>query len=81
MIRKRAGEACELLLYEIGVRSAHRRKNVGRALLDAMYAWMRDHQIGESWVLADNPGAVAFYRACGFAIEEEVPTYMVAEAT
>src|SRR6478736_5210261 len=33
----------ELLLYEIGVRKAHRRKGVGRALLDHMARWMQSN--------------------------------------
>jgi hypothetical protein len=28
--------------------------------------WMREHGVIETWVLADNPGAEAFYVACGF---------------
>jgi ribosomal protein S18 acetylase RimI-like enzyme len=73
LIRKRA-EAPELLLYEIGVREAHRRHGVGRALLAAMDEWMKANSIEQVWVLADNPGAVAFYRACGFSVEDA--TYM-----
>ncbi|MBV9879164.1 MAG: GNAT family N-acetyltransferase [Gemmatirosa sp.] len=74
-LRSGAGE--ELLLYEIGVRSAWRRRGVGRALLDAMERWMRDHAIDEVWVLGDNAGAVEFYRACGFAPEMPQPTYLL----
>jgi GNAT superfamily N-acetyltransferase len=75
VLRKRAGAPREVLLYEIGVRAAHRRAGVGRALLDALDAWMRQHDVGEAWVLADNPGADAFYRACGFTAAEQ-PTYL-----
>jgi N-acetylglutamate synthase-like GNAT family acetyltransferase len=56
----------ELLLYSIGVREAHRRRGVGRALVDQMFRWSRANQIDEIWVLADNPDAEAFYAACGF---------------
>ena len=41
---------------------------------DAMAA----HDIDDVWVLADNPGAVDFYRACGFAMSEGQATYMTA---
>lgn len=75
LVRKRA-EPPELLLYEIGVRAAHRRRGVGRALVAAMDAWMHAHDVGEVWVLADNDGAVAFYRACGFDISDQQATYM-----
>jgi ribosomal protein S18 acetylase RimI-like enzyme len=59
-------EGRELLLYSIGVRSRHRRRGVGAALLDEMRHWMRDAGVQEAWVLADNPGAEAFYAARGF---------------
>ena len=41
--RRRAGEARQVLLYEIGVREAYRRHGIGRALVEAMRTWMRDH--------------------------------------
>jgi ribosomal protein S18 acetylase RimI-like enzyme len=75
LVRRRA-EAPELLLYEIGVRSAHRRRGVGRALVAAMAAWMEARAIAEVWVLADNDGAVEFYRACGFTVDEGPAIYM-----
>ena len=36
-----------------------------------MLAWARSEGISEVWVLADNPGAEAFYAARGFAPTEE----------
>ena len=75
LVRRRAAPP-ELLLYEIGVRAAQRRRGVGRALVAAMDAWMRAHGVDEVWVLADNDGAVAFYRACGFEISDGQATYM-----
>lgn len=66
----------ELLLYEIGVRNAHRRTGVGRALLDHMARWMQSNDLSVVWVCADNQGAVDFYRGCGFASEEPQPVYM-----
>jgi ribosomal protein S18 acetylase RimI-like enzyme len=76
LLRKRAGEGLEVLLYEIGVRRARRRQGVGRALLEALDSWMEDARVPECWVLADNAEAVAFYRACGFSLFTPVPTYM-----
>lgn len=73
----RAGEGQELLLYEIGVRSGWRRRGIGSALLGQVEAWMRANDVSDIWVLADNPGAVEFYRAGGFPIEEPQPTYML----
>jgi ribosomal protein S18 acetylase RimI-like enzyme len=78
LIRLRAGEPLELLLYEIGVRKARRRQSVGRRLLAAMFHWMREHRVAEVWVLADNPGAVKFYERCRFRVAKDAPVYMTA---
>ena len=76
-LRLRGGGGRELLLYEIGVRAAERRSGVGRALMAEMRAWMARHAVQDVWVLADNPDAVLFYQACGFAIETPEPTYLL----
>jgi N-acetylglutamate synthase-like GNAT family acetyltransferase len=68
--RCRAGEPKQLLLYEIGVRAARRRRGVGTALVQAMQAWMREEGVAEAWVLADNEGAESFYAACGFSRDD-----------
>jgi len=60
------GAGRELLLYSIGVREGDRRRGVGRALVDTMFQWATGAGVREVWVLADNPGAEAFYGACGF---------------
>lgn len=67
---------CELLLYEIGVRSAWRRRGVGRELIATMEGWMREHGVAEVWLGADNPAAVEFYRACGFVVDEPRSVFM-----
>lgn len=66
LLRLPSGAGRELLLYAIGVRSPHRRRGIGRALVEEMLLWMEDGDVPEVWVLADNPGAEAFYAACGF---------------
>ena len=71
VLRRRCDAPRELLLFEIGVRQDARRRGAGRALIDAMRAWMEREAIAETWVLADNPGAIAFYAACGFVRDEE----------
>ncbi|MBA2685690.1 MAG: GNAT family N-acetyltransferase [Gemmatimonadaceae bacterium] len=76
LVPLRSSDEQELLLYEIGVRSEWRRKRVGRLLLDHMEGWMRTNGVGEVWVCADNPAAVAFYRACEFEAPELQPVYM-----
>jgi GNAT superfamily N-acetyltransferase len=77
LLRADAGQ--ELLLYEIGVRSAWRRKGVGRALLTHMESWMKTNEVSLVWVCADNEVAVDFYRGCGFGSEEPQPVYMTRE--
>lgn len=71
-----SGDGEEVLLHEIGVRQEWRRRGVGRALMAALTAWMRAATVPEVWVLADNPTATRFYAACGFAVEDEQPTYL-----
>lgn len=71
VLRLPSPTARELLLYSIGVRSSHRRRGVGTALVWEMLRWMEDAGVPEVWVLADNPGAEAFYAACGFRRGEE----------
>jgi GNAT superfamily N-acetyltransferase len=61
-----SGDGRELLLYSIGVRASDRRRGVGTALVHEMLQWMTSEAVPEVCVLADNPGAEAFYAACGF---------------
>ena len=74
LLRSAPGQ--ELLLYEIGVRKAHRRQGVGRALLDHMARWMQSNDVSVVWVCADNRVAVDFYRGCDFESEQPQPLYM-----
>jgi GNAT superfamily N-acetyltransferase len=67
LLRMPSGHGRELLLYSIGVRASERRRGVGRALVREMLEWAKQARVPEVWVLADNPGAEAFYTACGFA--------------
>ena len=72
----RSGDGREVLLYEIGVHQECRRQGIGKRLIAEMEGWMRDNGVAEVWVLCDNPGAQAFYEACGFAVDPEQPVYM-----
>lgn len=74
--RRRAAPARQVLLYEIGVRAAARRRGIGRGLVAAMTEWMRGEKVTEVWVLADNRGAELFYAACGFERDEDQPVQM-----
>ena len=66
VLRMPSRHARELLLYSIGVRAGERRRGVGTALVEEMLRWMEGEGVPEVWVLADNPGAEAFYAARGF---------------
>ena len=77
VLRRRNDAAREVLLFEIGVRRDARRRGAGRAMIDAMRGFMEREAIEEAWVLADNPGAIAFYAACGFVRDEEQGTQML----
>ena len=37
---------------------------------------MQDHGVRSVWILTHDPGAVAFYEACGFAAEPEPETLL-----
>jgi GNAT superfamily N-acetyltransferase len=74
--RRRAAPARQLLLYEIGVREAHRRRGIGTALVGAMRDWMVEHDVAEAWVPADSGEAEAFYVACGFVRDDVQPVQM-----
>ena len=77
VLRRRSETPRELLLFEIGVRHDARRRGAGRALIAAMRDWMERERIAETWVLADNPGAIAFYAACGFVRDPEQGVQML----
>lgn len=55
----------------MSVKSAHRRKGVGRKLLDAALEWAPSAGIKriELYVYARNAPAIALYEACGFVAE------------
>lgn len=76
LVPLRSGAGQELLLYEIGVRRAFRRRGTGRALLAHLEGWMRAGGVDVVWVLADNESAVEFYRGCGFTSEDPQPVYL-----
>lgn len=54
-------------LADIFVSESHRRTGVGRALVEALADWFREHGLNyfEWHVAAHNPAGVAFWRALG----------------
>jgi GNAT superfamily N-acetyltransferase len=74
--RRRAGHPRQVLLYDIGVREAYRRRGIGRALVETMRNWMTEEDVAEAWVPADSGEAEAFYAACGFVRDAVQPVQM-----
>ncbi|RKN42929.1 GNAT family N-acetyltransferase [Streptomyces hoynatensis] len=64
----------EMFLYELGVDEAHRRRGIGRALVEALADLARSRGCYGMWVAvdADNEAARATYRSAGRDAEEPV---------
>ena len=69
----------QFLLYEIDVAVEYRRRGIGRALVDAFADEARKRDAEVIWVLThrSNAAAVALYRGCGFAPDEQSDTEMM----
>jgi ribosomal protein S18 acetylase RimI-like enzyme len=75
-------KGAEMLLYELGVDDAYRRRGIGRALTESLLQVARDRGCYGMWVPIelDNEAAVATYRAAG-AAEPEVGSTMAWDLT
>jgi ribosomal protein S18 acetylase RimI-like enzyme len=64
---RREGDPINLFVHEVRVRVDRRREEIGRRLLEALWALGRDRGIGSAFVIAatDDRDALAFYRAAG----------------
>jgi aminoglycoside 3-N-acetyltransferase I len=64
---RRHGLESTLLIYEVEVEAAHRRRGIARRLFDELERIARERGIDESFVLTDpdNDAANALYRAAG----------------
>lgn len=60
--------APQFLLYEIDVLESHRRKGIGRALMDAFSAEAQAASAEEEWVVTNssNEAAMALYQRSGY---------------
>jgi ribosomal protein S18 acetylase RimI-like enzyme len=63
----------EMLLYELGVAEAHRRRGIGKALVAALVRLAREAGCYGMWVLTDedNRAALTTYQAAGAAREPD----------
>jgi ribosomal protein S18 acetylase RimI-like enzyme len=63
----------EVLLYEIAVLEAYRRKGIAIALVEKLKIWAADNEADEVWVLTNksNEGGMALYSSCGGTIEAD----------
>lgn len=55
---------------EVAVAQAHRRRGIGRRLMEQALQWARERGLGtiELNVWAANPGAIEFYRRLGYGV-------------
>jgi GNAT superfamily N-acetyltransferase len=68
-----------VLIYEVDVVEAFRRRGVGRAMVEASKVWAAEVGAFEVWVLTEqsNAPAKALYRSAGGAEDEETPALFV----
>ena len=66
-------KGAEMFLYELGVTESHRRRGIGRALVDALAALAQKRGCYGMWVATDldNVAALATYRGSGAIPDEE----------
>ena len=62
----------ELFVYELGTAESHRRRGIGRALIEEAVELARETRCYGLWVATepDNEPALATYRAAGFELAE-----------
>ena len=65
VVHRHPDKPAELYIDELGTASTHRRRGIGRDLLEAMFAWGRELGCAEAWLGTelDNDAANALYRA------------------
>jgi [ribosomal protein S18]-alanine N-acetyltransferase len=71
---RRHDPPAKLLVYEVDVHERHRRRGVGKALLDELARVARERGIRHGWVLTDddNDAGMALYRSAGGREPREV---------
>jgi len=67
-------ELSEMFLYDIGVHADHRRKGLGKLLMETLHSYCREKGIKESFLDAheEDQHALDFYRAIGGREEKVV---------
>jgi ribosomal protein S18 acetylase RimI-like enzyme len=71
---RRHDPPAKLLVYEVDVDEAHRRRGVGKALLAELAGIARERGIPQGWVLTDedNEAGMGLYRSAGGRNPREV---------
>jgi GNAT superfamily N-acetyltransferase len=71
---RRHDPSAKLLVYEVDVAEAHRRRGVGKALLAELARIAKERGIRRGWVLTDdhNEAGMALYRSAGGRDPREV---------
>jgi ribosomal-protein-alanine N-acetyltransferase len=71
---RRHDPPAKLLVYEVDVDEMHRRRGVGKALLEELASVARERGIRHGWVLTDddNEAGMALYRSAGGRTPREV---------
>jgi len=70
-------EPSSAALVSMWVAPTHRRKGVGRMLVDAVVAWARAQNVQGLWLLvtSNNDTAINFYQRLGFSLTGKTEPY------
>ena len=74
VVHRKADQAPDLYIDEVGVAPSHRRRGIARALLADAVAWGREQGCETAWLVAgaDDAPARALYDAAGWSAEPAV---------
>lgn len=79
VVHRHPDKATELYLDEVGVAPTHHRRGIATRMMQAMFAWGREHGCEEVWVGTepDNVAARAMYRGLRPKEEDTFVMYVV----
>jgi len=78
VVHRHPDKSTELYVDELGTASTHRRQGIGRALLEAIFAWGSELGCKEAWLGTelDNEAANALYRGQRPVEDEAIQFYV-----